>query len=603
MAAPSNFPTAGDDKAVSLRNSGYARFDLAFAQDLKDSHPGVWALGGNIKGNAQFAILSRIAKQGGVPATPAEEKAVRLREAWAAWHYENKLAPGVVALAKWLVVGGIGEKRMKDVMNEEKEKRRGQADIDPARDAAPEPAGDGGHESQDGVLVRAAHVRAVRREARPTEKDPNRKLVVVDFVASTEDIDSHDSVLVCDWAENGRLTRYLANPVLLWQHGRAPEQIPAIGHCENVRVPLLNDGKQVGTATSRGDGRQLLASAVFDDTTEFDREIAAKYEKGVLRGFSVSFASEECEVRLVDGREVTFFIGNELREISAVNIPSNPHTLATKQRALLDAAREMARASGGRVHMRDVVASLRAGATHERSDLTTGRDAPATTTTTPAAPAAPGDTMTTKTIEIQERDVRAEKGGGMSAKMACPHCEKEIDMTMKAMPMHPEKAAEAEQTRTALAEQTRLHAAEAARAQSLEDKLAASTAKLSTMLLDTARSEITARAGKKFEPHELDEELSLARMFLDDARPDPDAPKDERGNATRTMGQRKFADRLATLDKRRDLALLDGPITTGAPLVQGDPQVRDAAAGTTTTPTVGTRSGEGLAAMIDGSAN
>lgn len=578
MADVTDFPTQGDDKAVSLRNSQYARFDLAFAEDVKEKHPDVWKLGGNIRGNAQFALLSRIAKQGGVPKTPAEEKAIRLREAWAARHYRNKRPAGVVALMKWLVVGAIGEGRMKDIMNAEKEKRRDEAGRNTAGILDAGASGDDWGHASDGVLVRAANVRAVRREARSTEANPQRTIVAVDFVASDESIDSHDSVLVCDWDQDGRLTRYLSNPVLQWMHGRAPEQIPAIGHCESVRCS----------------SRELLATAHFDDTTEFDREIAAKYEKGILRAFSVGFAPGEAEVRIIDGREVVFFSKNELREISAVNVPSNANALVARQRAVVDTVREMSRAMGGPVQMRDVMARLRdAPASQERTE-----PAPVAAPT-PAAPAAHGDTMTTKTIEIQERDVRAEKGGGMHAKMTCPHCDKEIEMALKAMPMHPEKAAEVEQMRSDLTEKVRLLDAEAKRAQALEDRLAASTAQIGRMLVDVAQSELTARSGKKFEPAELDEELSLARMFLADSTPDPDAPKDEKGNPTRTIGQKKFAARLATLDKRRDLALLDNPITAGAPLPKTEDAVRDAAAGKPLPRGAETRAGDGLAALLD----
>lgn len=579
MSDTTDFPKQGDDKAVSLRNSEYARFDLAFAQDLKDNHPKVWRKGGNIKGNAQFAILSRIAKQGGSPKTPAEEKAIRLREAWAARHYQNKRVPGVVAQIKWLVVGALGERRMKDLMNDEKEKRRDDTGIHPARDEAAESPGDNGHDAPDGVLMRAAVVRAVRREARPTETNPKRSVVTVDFIASTEDIDSHDSILVCDWDQDGRLSRYLSNPVLLWQHGRAPEQIPAIGVCENVRV----------------EGRQLLATAVFDDSTEFDRAVAEKYEKSILRGFSVRFRSEYAEVRMIDGREIVEFSGNELLEISGVNIPSNAVTLTT-QRDVVTTAREMARAVGGRVQVRDVVDRMRAHTIIQERTEPAPVAAP-----TPAASAVPGETMTIKTIEIGERDVRSEKGG-MHAKMSCPHCDKEIDLSMKSMPMSPEKAAEMEQTRASLTEKERLLDAEVRRAQGLEDKLAVASARFATMLVDTAESELKARSGKKFEPHEYDTEMDLARMFLGDMTPDPDAPKDDKGNPTRTVGQKKFAARLATLDKRRDIGLLDGPITTTTPLPSTDETVRDAAAGTPKPRGAETRAGDGLAALLDAQA-
>ncbi len=580
---PTDFPKAGDDKAVSLRNSAFARFDLAYAQDLKANHPAVWGLGGNIRGNAQFAILSRVQKQGGTPKTRAEEKAVRLREAWAARHYENKRAPGVIAQIKWLVVGTLGEQQMKTLVNEEKDKARGQSDIGASRNAPPEPTGDGGHEPPDGMLVRTAHVRAVRREPRPTPKDANRSVVAVDFVASTEDIDSHDSILLADWAEDGRLNRYRDNPVLLWMHGRG-EPVPAIGTCENVRV----------------EGKRLLATALFDDTTEFDRDVATKFEKGILRAFSVGFAPGECEVRMIDGCEIVVFAKNELREISAVNVPSNPKALA--QRDIVSTAREMARAAGGRVEMRDVLARFAADKT-----LTRGAPvaAPAIPQTTPAHGL--GDIMATptkKTVQTDERAVRATDDGA-TFDVACPHCEAPVEVRAANMPLPMKRAAEIEETRTALtAERAALIEARALldseqkRATALEGKLAEARGSLATLLIDGAAREVDARVGKKIEPHERDAEIHLARLFLADAAPDPESPKDAAGNPTRTLGQKRWAERLAAVDMRRDIGLLTAPITTGAPLAAPDDKTRAASAGTDK-PLAATRSGEGFAALLD----
>lgn len=587
---PTDFPKAGDDKAVSLRNSEVARFDLAYAQDLKDNHPDVWRLGGNIRGNAQFAILSRIQKQGGSPKTRAEEKAVRLREAWAARHFGNKRPPGVVAQIKWLVVGSLGEQKMKALINAEKEKRRGQDDGGEARHAAPEPAGNGGHAAPDGVLLRTAHVRAVRRETRPTAENRERKLVVVDFVASTEDVDSHDSILVCDWAEAGRLKRYESNPVLLWMHNRG-EPRPAIGHCENVRT----------------EGKKLLATAVFDDSTEFDREIAAKYEKGVLRAFSVGFCPGKCEVRIIDGREVVVFSENELRENSAVNVPSNAAALVTGQRDLVQTAREMARSAGGAVQMRDVLTRL--------STLPQTRDVPSTDRDATPTPAhGHGETlMATKKIVVpDERTVRATDDGA-TFDLSCPHCDAPVEVSARSLPLPAKAAKDIEETRkaldteraaltaerTALTEVRALLESEQKRAAGLEARLAEANRGLSGMLLATAERDVMERIGKKIEPHEKDEEMSLARMFLADNAPDADGPKDAEGKPTRTLGQKKWAERLAKLDQRRDLGLLTAPITAGAPLAGPDAQTRAASEPNTTDKPTLTRGGDAFAALLD----
>lgn len=125
-----NFPAKGDDKSVTLRNSNFDRFDVEWALDLKKKHPKVWDLGGNIRGNKQFDILSRVQKQGGSPHTAAEEAAIRLREPWAARHYEDFRPPGVVAQVKWLVVGKLGESKMKKLLNKEKDRVSKEATLD-----------------------------------------------------------------------------------------------------------------------------------------------------------------------------------------------------------------------------------------------------------------------------------------------------------------------------------------------------------------------------------------------------------------------------------------------------------------------------------------
>ena len=119
-----DFPKKGDDEKISMRNSNHKSFPLKHAKRIREDYPEIWRKGGNIKGNAQFAILSKIQDQNnGVPKTKSQEDAIKLREAWAARHKEDFRLAGVVAQMKWLVIGSRGLSHMKDVINEEIEKQ------------------------------------------------------------------------------------------------------------------------------------------------------------------------------------------------------------------------------------------------------------------------------------------------------------------------------------------------------------------------------------------------------------------------------------------------------------------------------------------------
>ena len=119
-----NFPKPKDNKKVSLRNSKYQLFPVAYAEKLKEEHPDIWGLGGNIEGNNQFRRLVPIAKRGGSVTTETEEKAVRKREAWAARHLKNFRIAGTIAQVKWLVVGDKGLSYMKNLIQAEITRRK-----------------------------------------------------------------------------------------------------------------------------------------------------------------------------------------------------------------------------------------------------------------------------------------------------------------------------------------------------------------------------------------------------------------------------------------------------------------------------------------------
>jgi hypothetical protein len=122
-----NFPQRGDDETVSLTNSKYDLFPIEFADRIKEKYPEVWGLGGNILGNEQYRHLTEIRKNK-IPTdelTPRQEEAIRLREAWSARHYENNRPAGVIAQMKWHMVGSRGLEYMKNLINDEVQKRYG----------------------------------------------------------------------------------------------------------------------------------------------------------------------------------------------------------------------------------------------------------------------------------------------------------------------------------------------------------------------------------------------------------------------------------------------------------------------------------------------
>jgi hypothetical protein len=429
------------------------------------------------------------------------------------------------------------------------------------RDAAPEPAGDGWDAASHGLLLRTADVRSVRCESRknPTNGEP-RSLVVADWVASTEDEDSYESVIVADWDQDGRLDRFRANPVLLWMHNRESVQRPAIGLCENVRV----------------ENKKLLLTVVCDDTSDFDREISTKIEKGILRAGSVGWAWGEARLRSVGDREVVVFSKNELREFSICNVGANAFALA--QRDLVTAAREMARTHGS-VGMREVVAHYRerfSRRTSQRATPTTlslpPAPAPEERTPAPREPRAPGETMKKK---LELGAVRATDTGIISD-AACPHCEASIEVLASTIPLPTQRAAEVEtltkrattaegkiaETQRALdVAQTELDGAKT-RLAAMEPELTAARAAAERHQAERIATAVDERVGKKIFPAERANEIKLATLLLADRTPDPDS-KDAEGKPTRTLGEKAFAARLAEIDVRPHIGLVGDPITGG----------------------------------------
>lgn len=111
------------DRVSSFKKSQWPMFDRRFAEMIKEEHPEIWDAGGNIKGDDQYTILTRIAEQGGVAKTASQIDALELREAWVARHEGDFRLPGVIAQIKWLAIGSRGEDHMKKVVRDEIKRR------------------------------------------------------------------------------------------------------------------------------------------------------------------------------------------------------------------------------------------------------------------------------------------------------------------------------------------------------------------------------------------------------------------------------------------------------------------------------------------------
>lgn len=139
----------------------------------------------------------------------------------------------------------------------------------------------------------------------------------VDFIASSEAIDSYDEVID---QRSWRLDRYLANPVVLYAHNS--RELP-IGYAKNVRV---EDGK-------------LQCSVQFVDAkaNPIADNVWHSIEQGSLRAVSVGFIPNTVKAEKRNGRDVFVLSDCELHELSVVPIPANPEATAKmKIRALAE---------------------------------------------------------------------------------------------------------------------------------------------------------------------------------------------------------------------------------------------------------------------------
>ena len=114
-----NFPTKGDNKEITLKNSRRPEFDRSYAEKLKEEYPSIWDKGGNIRGNDAYKYWG-MARKGQM--TKEVISWIKEREAWGARHAVDIRLAGIVANIKWGTIVSKGQKYMKEVIEEAKGK-------------------------------------------------------------------------------------------------------------------------------------------------------------------------------------------------------------------------------------------------------------------------------------------------------------------------------------------------------------------------------------------------------------------------------------------------------------------------------------------------
>jgi len=142
------------------------------------------------------------------------------------------------------------------------------------------------------------------------ESNPN----IVHATVSTDEIDRYGEI-VQPAAFKEALPAFLANPVVL----------PAHQHrLENGEPPVIG---KVLTDTIRIGEHEIDLDIEFDDD-DLGQKYARKYQKKMMRAFSIGFRGLEGEYKDLDKTRVWIWNKIELLEVSAVAVPANRGALA-----------------------------------------------------------------------------------------------------------------------------------------------------------------------------------------------------------------------------------------------------------------------------------
>ena len=187
--------------------------------------------------------------------------------------------------------------------------------------------------------------RSINGLYRSTRKGENDEDIYT-FVASTSAPDRHRTVLN---QKNWKLENFNSNPIIGYQHN-----VYGGGMCEG---PDPDD--VIGKGRAYLEDNELLVDIVFDSENEKAVKIQSKVDRGFLRTTSVGF------LEIGDGhmgnkddgedKELYYFHGQELLELSIVNIPSNPDAKKKSLRSqTFDALKYIYRELGGNYRFADI---------------------------------------------------------------------------------------------------------------------------------------------------------------------------------------------------------------------------------------------------------
>ena len=302
------------DVVSSFQKSQWPMFDREFAEMVRTDYPAIWRAGGNVRGNQQYAILTRIAEQGGVAKTDAEVAALELREAWVARHREDFRLPGVVAQIKWLAIGSRGEDYMKDVIRDE---------ID--------------GEDRDGMNASQTVRRAELRNVREVRQFALSNVEVrEDQTSGTVNFVGYATVFDHDYEVNdqfGNYTERIAPGAFTRTLGESPDVVLNLNHgAGGTGLPVART--KSGTLQLTQDSIGLRVSSTLDTADPDVQAILPKMRRGDLDEMSMAFRvngqewSDDYSDRTIT--EINLARG----DVSIVSFGANPATVAALRAAL-----------------------------------------------------------------------------------------------------------------------------------------------------------------------------------------------------------------------------------------------------------------------------
>ena len=148
----------------------------------------------------------------------------------------------------------------------------------------------------------------INRTISPEIRSINAESRSIDFVISTESVDSQRTVFKIDGWD---LSAYRANPVVAYNHyalGPDPDGI-------------------IGTSEVRIENNQLVATLTLEEGNRTADKVFRKLQNGTLRGASIGAIIEDGHWgNRANGEdpEILYFTKQRLMEWSVVSIPSNP---------------------------------------------------------------------------------------------------------------------------------------------------------------------------------------------------------------------------------------------------------------------------------------